>query len=666
MLASPSPSGFAQDRADQNGHASGVPRDSFKALICLSCPNGSVWQLGKPSPRKPRGANSSPRPASRKTGLSVTREQRTAVAAAPPRTLVGVFRAAKWGAYAQSLGPSPHLRVDLPRGLGRARDGDIVRLSITGQNRRGLLGRIEEVLSRANLAQTATSAAVAAHGIPTQWRGADQASPAPIAAADRSGREDLRRLPLITIDGASARDFDDAVYAQPEGAGWRLLVAIADVGHYVAPGSALDAIAAERGTSVYFPEQVIPMLPEALSNGICSLRPNEDRLALVCDMKVDRAGRIAAHRFYEGTIRSQARLTYREAESFRQGGPSGIDGQAAKSLAALFEVHGALRQAREARGALDFPPLESVLELRDGAVQAIKPRPRLQSQQLIEEAMIAANVCAASFLQRRKVQALLRVHEPPDPAKAEILASAFAMASVSLPKEGLTVAALQRALRAVRPRPDSWLFEMLALQAMQRARYQPEQEGHFALALERYAHFTSPIRRYPDLLVHRAIKAALHGETSKLPDQGTLADLGQSASLAERRAEDASRMVDAWLKCAYLAPSIGETFSAVIAGVADFGLFAELEGFHIQGLLHVSALGGDYFRHVPPFHLVGEASNVRYRLGDAIEVRLAGAQPELGRLTLELAGSPPRRGGRRRPGRGRKTPSALAGIAGRC
>ena len=564
---------------------------------------------------------------------------------------MGVFRAAKWGAYAQSLGPSPRLRVGVSQGLGRARDGDIVRMSITGRNRRGLLGRIEEVLSRENLAKTAASAALAAHGIPTQWKGADRASPALIGDGDLSGREDLRRLPLVTIDGASARDFDDAVYAEARGADWRLLVAIADVGHYVAPGSALDAIAAERGTSVYFPELVVPMLPEALSNGICSLRPNADRLALICDMRVDRAGRIAAHRFYEGTIRSQARLTYEEAESFRQGGLSSIGGEAAKSLAALFEVYGALRQAREARGALDFPPLESILELRNGAVQAIKPMLRLQSHQLIEEAMIAANVCAANFLERHKVQALLRVHEPPDPAKAESLASAFAMASVALPREGLTVAALQRALQAVRQRPDSWLFEMLALQAMQRAHYQPEQEGHFALALERYAHFTSPIRRYPDLLVHRAIKAVLRGETRKLPKQGTLAELGQSASLAERRAEDASRMVDAWLKCAYLAPRIGETFSAVISGVADFGLFAELEGCHIQGLLHVSALGGDYFRHVPPLHLVGEASNIRYRLGDAIEVRLAGAQPELGRLTLELADAPPLKRGERRRSR---------------
>ncbi len=550
--------------------------------------------------------------------------------------------------------------MGLSDGSRDARDGDIVRISISGQNRRGLVGRINEILSHETLAETATWTAVESHRIPTQWGGADRASPEPIGSADLGGRKDLRRRPLVTIDGASARDFDDAVYAQPKGDGWRLLVAIADVGHYVTSGSPLDVIAAERGTSVYFPERVIPMLPETLSNGICSLRPNEDRLALVCDMRVDRAGRITRYRFYEGVIRSQARLTYTEVEAFRQGGRLDVVDGVAKSLAALFDVYAALRKARDARGALDFDPFEGVLELAAGAVRAIKPMLRRQSHQLIEEAMIAANVCAAKFLDRHKVQALLRVHEPPDPAKIENLVSAFAAVGTTLSAESLTAPALQRALQAVRQRSDSWLFDMLALQAMQRALYQPKQAGHFALALDRYAHFTSPIRRYPDLIVHRAIKAVMHGEAHKLPNQGALAELGHSTSLAERRAEDASRMVDAWLKCAYLAPKIGETFSAVIAGVTDFGLFVELEGYYIQGLLHVSALGGDYFHYVPPFHLVGETTEVRYRLGDAIKVRLAGAQPELGRLSLELADSPaPKRGERyRRRGRAGKTPSA--------
>ena len=584
------------------------------------------------------------------------RDQKTTIADIASRPLVGVFRNTKRSAYVQSLNPELRLRVGLSDDSRYARNGDIVRMSVTGQNRRGLVGRIDEILSHETLAETATWAAVAAYGIPTQWNGADRTAPKPISAADRAGRWDLRGLPLITIDGASARDFDDAVYAEAMGDGWRLLVAIADVAHYVAPDSALDAAAAERGTSVYFPEVVIPMLPEALSNGICSLRPNEDRLALVCDLRVDRAGRVTNHQFREALIRSQARLTYAEAQRFRQGGNLAVDEGMAKSLTALFAVHGALRQARDARGALDFEPLESVLELSDGAVKAIKPRPRLQSHQLIEEAMIAANVCAAEFLNRHDAPALLRVHEPPDPNKVDTLASAFAMVGASLPREGLTAPALQKALAEVQSRADGWLFEMLALQSMQRAQYQPKQQGHFALALDRYAHFTSPIRRYPDLLVHRAIKAVLRGEPRRLATLEELTELGHSASLAERRAEDAGRMVDAWLKCSYLAPRIGETFAAVIAGVTDFGLFAELEGCHIQGLLHISALGGDYFHYQPPFHLVGEATAVRYRLGDAIKVRLVGAQPELGRLTLELADRPsPKRGERyRRRGRGRR------------
>ena len=575
------------------------------------------------------------------------REQGTAAAVASG-ALVGVFRTTKRSAYVQSLGPGQRTRVGLSDSSRYARDGDIVRLSITGQNRRGPVGRIDEVLSHETVAETATWAAVASYGIPTEWRGADRIAPQSIGPDDLAGREDLRSLPLATIDGADARDFDDAVHAQSSGNGWRLLVAIADVAHYVPPGGALDALAAERGVSVYFPERVIPMLPEALSNGICSLRPDEDRLAVVCEMAVSRAGRIGDFRFYEAVIRSQARLTYAEAEAFRCGRRALANDAVAKSLAVLFDVYAALRQAREARGALDFEPFASTLELSGGAVRAIKPAVRLQSHQLIEEAMIAANVCAAEFLHRRNAPALLRVHEPPDPAKAETLASTFAMAGAALPDD-LTAPALQKALRAVQKRPDGWLFEMLTLQSMQRALYQPKQQGHFALALERYAHFTSPIRRYPDLLVHRAVKALLHGEPHRLASQGELAELGHSASLAERRAEDAGRMVDAWLKCSHLASRVGETFAAVVAGVTEFGLFAELEGCYIQGLLHVSALGGDYFRHVPPFHLVGEATEVRYRLGDAVKVRLVGAQPELGRLNLELADSPPsRRGGGRR------------------
>ena len=567
--------------------------------------------------------------------------------------LVGVFRMTGRGAYIEALGGGVRGRISLSDASSYAKDGDIVRAFVTGAGPRGLIGRIEQVIEGEGTAGTATDAALVAYAIPALWpegvRRAANAAPRQVEAADHAGRLDLRHLPLVTIDGPSARDFDDAVYAETSSSGWRLVVAIADVAHYVAPGSALDAAARERGTSVYFPERVIPMLPEALSNGICSLRPDEDRLALVCDMQISRAGRIVRYDFHEAAIRSQARLTYAEVESFHRDG-RGPTGAVAKSLGALFRAYEALRGAREERGALDFDAHEGLPQLRDGEVIAIKPVLRLDSHRLIEEAMIAANICAAEFIEAHGRAGLHRVHEPPDPAKLAPLSQAFASAGAPLPSEGpATAKALQKALLATGQRPDGWLFALLTLQSMQRALYTPEAKGHFALALDRYAHFTSPIRRYPDLTVHRAIKAVLHGQAESGDVRQMLAELGTQASLAERRADDAGRMVDAWLKCSFLAPRIGETFAATVAGVTDFGLFADLDGYFIQGLLHVSALGGDYFRHAPPFRLVGETTGESYALGDAIEVRLAGAQPELGRLELELADARPRwRGGRRR------------------
>ena len=512
-------------------------------------------------------------------------------------------------------------------------------------------------------------ATLEAFSIPTQWpaevRAAIDRLPQRVEPDRHPRRKDLRRLPLVTIDGETARDFDDAVFAEPRGNGWRLVVAIADVAHYVEAGKALDQEAWRRGTSVYLPDRVVPMLPEALSNHLCSLRPREARFALVCEMDIDGGGDVAGYRFHEAVIRSWERMTYTQIGAFLNGEDLPVETPVVRSIRALAEVYQALRQARDRRGALDFDTPESALTLENGAVTAIAPVVRNDAHRLIEEAMIVANVCAARFLERHERQALYRVHEAPEREKAEQLASAFAACGIKWSPEEKTPAALRGALQAVGDRRDKWLFEMLVLRAMQQARYQPEQHGHFGLALERYMHFTSPIRRYPDLVVHRAIKRVLRrrGGQMALPDW--LAAAGEQSSMTERRAENASRKVDNWLKCEFLAERIGETFSSVVAGVTDFGLFVDLKGFYVQGLLHVSELGADFYHYRPAsMSLVGETSGARFTLGDELEVRLTNVQPELGRLDLVLA-SAPKRGRRRRRGGANERGRHRRGVPGR-
>ena len=502
------------------------------------------------------------------------------------------------------------------------------------------------------MCERAAEATLEALAIPVDWSAEALAEverlPRRVDPDRHPRREDLRRLPLVTIDGETARDFDDAVFAEATPGGWRLVVAIADVAHYVEDGTALDAAAWGRGTSVYLPDRVVPMLPEALSNGLCSLRPLETRLALVCEMSIDRAGAVSEYRFHEAVIRSRERMTYTQVAAFLNGEDLPLETPVVRSIRALAELYRALRQARERRGALDFDTPESALVLENGALTAIEPVLRNDAHRLIEEAMILANVCAARFLERHERAALYRVHEAPEPEKAAQLAGAFAACGIRWSPEDRSPAALQGALRAIAGRRDRWLFEMLVLRAMQQAEYRPERRGHFGLALERYAHFTSPIRRYPDLVVHRAIKGVLHrrGGQVALPDW--LAAAGKQSSMTERRAEDASRKVDTWLKCEFLAERIGETFSSVVAGVTDFGLFVDLKGFYIQGLLHVSELGQDYYHYRPAsMSLVGESSGARFTLGDELEVRLTDVQPELGRIDLVLANAPLRGRGRR-------------------
>ena len=462
-------------------------------------------------------------------------------------------------------------------------------------------------------------------------------------------REDLRDLPLVTIDGADARDFDDAVYCEPRrGGGWRLVVAIADVAQYVKTGQPLDSDAFERGTSVYLPDRVVPMLPEALSNGLCSLRPDEVRLALVCDMTVSRGGKVTGYRFSEALIRSWARLTYSAVQRYFDSGEApaaaaarGAQGQTAvqRNLDALQAVYGALSNARSARGALEFDTPSARLVLEQGRVKELVRVNRQDAHRLIEEAMIAANVCAAKFIGEREARALYRVHEPPQPDKADLLRDALAYAGIRTRTVPSDPKALAKLLEPIEARDDAWLLHLLVLRSMSQARYTPDNAGHFGLALTDYMHFTSPIRRYPDLLVHRVIKALVRGTRVPQQNHDRLLAAGEHLSVAERRAEDVERSVSNWLKCDFVAPRIGEEFEGTVVGVADFGLFVELDGFFVQGLLHISGLGDDYFHHVPEsMSLVGERSGRRFGLGDALRVQLMDVQPAQGKLDLALAG----------------------------
>ena len=393
------------------------------------------------------------------------------------------------------------------------------------------------------------------------------------------------------------------------------------------------------------------MLPEALSNGLCSLKPHVPRLALVCDMRMHRDGTVAGFEFCEATICSQARLTYTRVAALLGGADEALPQTVANSLFALRDVFDALLKARERRGGLEFDTHECALEITEGRVTAIRPSERNVAHRMIEEAMIAANVCAARYLEAHETPGMYRVHDVPEEGKQKELRDVFAAAGVRLGTAGLTPQTAQKALKQLEDRPNAWVFQQVMLRAMQQAVYSPDNRGHFGLALERYMHFTSPIRRYADLLVHRAIKAVLRGKRSKLSVEA-LDEIGVAISATERRAEAVGWGVDGWLKCDYLTRHIGEVFDGVVVTATDFGLFLELQGFYVQGLLHVSALGEDHFAyHRPTMSLVGERSGKRFGLGDKLPVRLTEVRPARGFIDLELAnpvGSARRRRGRRR------------------
>jgi len=528
-----------------------------------------------------------------------------------------------------------------PRGQGSGKDGEIVTVELVTQPTRNSppIGRVVEVLGAWGDPGMEIEIALRKHDLPFEFsseaRRTSARLPTEVRDRDVKGREDLRSKPFVTIDGETARDFDDAVYCIREGRGFRLYVAIADVSHYVQPGGALDRDARERGNSVYFPRRVIPMLPEELSNGLCSLNPLVDRLSMVCEMAISARGAIADYRFYQATIRSHARLTYTQvAAALYQDLPATDAATAAlaEPLAMLDHVFRALLSARAIRGAIDFETIETRMIFDDrGKISSIVPVERNDAHRLIEECMLAANVCASDFLQRHEHHALYRVHEGPTPEKLAALREFLKGFGLSL-GGGETPHAKDYAklLGSIKPRPDVQLLQTVLLRSLQQAVYSPENVGHFGLAYEAYTHFTSPIRRYPDLVIHRAIKAVLAGESYSEPDWESL---GVQCSMTERRADDATRDVENWLKCYYMQDRIGEEFDGSISAVTSFGVFVALDGVYVEGLVHISELGADYFVFDAVRHeLRGERSGQVYRLADRLRVRIARVDLETARI----------------------------------
>ena len=602
----------------------------------------------------------------------------------------------------------------VPKGAtGNAQVGQVVVVELTeapslfGQP----VGRVKEVLGEMDDPGMEIEIAVRKYSVPHQFSAACLAQaaelPVKVRTKDLADRIDLRDIPLVTIDGEDARDFDDAVYCEPaqmgKQKGWRLLVAIADVSYYVDTGSAIDTDAYERATSVYFPRRVIPMLPEKLSNGLCSLNPLVDRLCMVCDMLIDEDGQVFAYQFYQAVMHSHARFTYTDVAAILSNtrGP-----QAAKhkdrvqDLIHLHDVYRSLLKGREKRGAVDFETTETQIICDDsGRIEKIVPRVRTQAHRLIEEAMLAANVCSADFILQAKHPAVFRVHEGPTPEKRETLRNYLkAMGVPATLSENPSPGQFQAIAQASKDRPDAQQIHSMLLRSMQQAIYTPLNSGHFGLAYPAYTHFTSPIRRYPDLLVHRVIKSILSGRRYQLPGlplpgeahiklarrlaaQARLKDkpsqpsqkptaeqqaweaAGLHCSANERRADEASRDVEAWLKCQYMREHLGEDFSGTVSGVTAFGVFVTLDAMYVEGLVHITELGGDYFKFDETRQeLRGERTGIRYNVGARVRVQVSRVDLDGRKIDFRWVqedGSP----ALDKPLRGKKSPSAASSVS---
>lgn len=546
---------------------------------------------------------------------------------------------------------------------GGAKQGQIVVAQITQQPTKlhQPIGEISEILGDHLAPGMEIEMAIRSYELPNTWSEALQNEISPLTdevpESAKEGRVDLRTTPLVTIDGEDARDFDDAVYCKKTAKGWKLLVAIADVSHYVTVGSELDNEAHKRSTSVYFPERVIPMLPEILSNGLCSLNPHVDRLCMVCEMVISEEGEITRSKFYDAVMQSHARLTYNDVAKMLVDGDKKLQQKHVDLLPHLKELYAlyqAIRKAREKRGAMDFDTQETKIVFgKERKIDKIIPVVRNDAHKLIEEFMISANACAAKFLTTKKMPKLLRVHESPSEEKLANLRTFLGEMGLRLTgDEKPTPVDFMNLIDSIQDRPDAHLIQTVLLRSMSQAVYSAEQKGHFGLGLEAYAHFTSPIRRYPDLLVHRAIRHVLQGKKADsfaygIPD---MVILGEHCSANERRADDATRDVVTWLKCEYMMDKLGEEFSGVISAVTSFGFFVELNDIYVEGLVHISSLGQDYFHFDPLSHqLKGEHSNIRYRLGDTVKVKVARVDLDEKKIDFMLIGITKKSGNSSRP-----------------
>ncbi|MGH8455542.1 MAG: ribonuclease R [Stenotrophobium sp.] len=602
------------------------------------------------------------------------------------RTVVGRLHMDQGISYV--IPENPRVQQDLlipPDQRMGAQRGQMVVAEITAPpgTRTLPVGRIIEILGEHMAPGMEIEAALRAHNIPHDWPDAVEREaeeiPDTVQPEQMQNREDIRKLPLVTIDGADARDFDDAVYCRPEKKGWTLWVAIADVSAYVMPGSPLDQEGLRRGNSVYFPQRVIPMLPEKLSNGLCSLNPDVDRLCMVCEMRVLPSGEIDKARFFEGVMRSKARLIYEDVAVILDD----PDGELAKKRAALVphlqalnQVFEALFAAREKRGAIDFESTETRIVFgADRKIEKIVPVKRNRAHRLIEECMIAANVESAKLVEKAKLATLYRIHDDPDPTKVLALREFLAGRGLKL-GGGAKPQAMDYAktLALTRGRPDAGLVQTVLLRSMMQAQYNPVNTGHFGLALTHYAHFTSPIRRYPDLLLHRAIKYALQNQRKAsnifkrkavapfVYTTEQMAGFGTHCSMTERRADEATRDVSNWLKCEFMQHRVGEEYAGIVTSVTSFGLFVELDGLYIDGLVHVSSLKNDYYQHEPKHHrLVGERTGRVYALGDRVRVSVIRVNLDERKIDLELAADTPRGGKAAAPKPGKPSPNAKAG-----